>query len=77
MSDGIEMVCEMASEDSDWPVTFFPPNRNGIRTPLSPLRGPLRTGHLLSEGYMEGDEKLSQSSNKVSRGSFYQDLLST
>jgi hypothetical protein len=22
MSNGIEMVCEMASEDSDWPVSF-------------------------------------------------------
>jgi hypothetical protein len=33
MSNGIEMVCEMASEDSDWSVSSPPsPNWNGIRT---------------------------------------------
>jgi hypothetical protein len=30
MSNGIEMVCEMASGDSDWSVSFPPPNWNGI-----------------------------------------------
>jgi hypothetical protein len=32
MSNGIEIVCEMASKDSDWPVSFPPTNWNGIRT---------------------------------------------
>jgi hypothetical protein len=33
MSNGIEMLCEMASKDSVWSVSFpLPPNRNGIGT---------------------------------------------
>jgi hypothetical protein len=28
----IEMVCEMASEDSDWSASFTPPDWNDIRT---------------------------------------------
>jgi hypothetical protein len=31
VSNGNEMVCEMASEDSDWSVSFPPPKWNGIR----------------------------------------------
>jgi hypothetical protein len=32
MSNGIEMVCEMASDDSDWSVLIPPPDWNGIVT---------------------------------------------
>jgi hypothetical protein len=32
LSNGIEMVREMASKDYDWSVLFPPPNWNDIRT---------------------------------------------